>query len=383
MADAPAFRSRLFSPLTLRGVTLRNRAVVSPMCQYSAQDGVANDWHFAHLGQFAAGGFGLVFTEATAVLPEGRITHGDLGLWSDAHVAPIRRIVDYLHARGAAAGMQLAHAGRKASMQRPWFGNAALGPADDARGDRPWPIVGPVAKPHSDGWLVPEALTAEGIARVVAAFAAAAVRADAAGLDAIEIHGAHGYLIHSFLSPYSNTRTDAYGGDLAGRMRFALEVVRAVRAAWPADKPLFFRTSTIDGIEGGRSLDDAVALAKALKAAGVDVVDCSAGGFLESRLDYRPGYLVPNAARVRHEAGIATQAVGFIADAAQAEAILQEGAADLIAVGREALLDPHWAGRAAVALEGDAGWALWPAQYAWWLERRAALIRKFGGAPRN
>ena len=377
MATTPTFKSRLFTPLTLRDVTLRNRAVVSPMCQYSAHDGIANDWHLVHLGQFAAGGFGLVFTEATAVLPEGRITHGDLGLWSDAHVAPLGRVVDFLHAHGARSGVQLAHAGRKASMQRPWFGNAALGPDDAARGDHPWPIVGPVAVPHHEGWLVPAALTPEGIARIVAAFAAAAARANAAGVDAVEIHGAHGYLVHSFLSPVVNTRRDAYGGDLAGRMRFALEIARVVRAAWPAGKPLFFRASTFDGIDGGWSLDDTIALAKALKAIGVDVVDCSAGGFLSSRLEFARGYLVPNAARVRSEAGIATQAVGFITDAAQAEGILQSGAADLIAVGREALLDPHWAGRAAVALEGEAGWALWPAQYAWWLERRAALMRRF------
>ena len=369
--------SLLFSPLTLRGVTLRNRAVVSPMCQYSARDGFANDWHFVHLGQFAMGGFGLVFIEATAVLPEGRITHGDLGLWSDDHIAPVRRIVDYLHARGARAGMQLAHAGRKASMQRPWFGNAVLGPADHARGDDPWPIVGPVAVPHVEGWPVPEALTKAGIAKIVAAFGAAAARAHAAGLDAIEVHGAHGYLTHSFLSPMVNTRKDEYGGDLAGRMRFALDVARAVRAAWPQDKPLFFRSSTIDGIDGGWSLDDTVALAKALKAIGVDVIDCSAGGFLSSRLDLKRGYLVPNAAAVRRKAGIATQAVGFIVEAAQAEVVLRDGSADLVAVAREALLDPHWAGRAAVALEGDAGWAQWPAQYAWWLERRAAQMRKF------
>lgn len=369
--------STLFSPLALRGVTLRNRAVVSPMCQYSAADGFANDWHFVHLGQFAMGGFGLVFTEATAVMPEGRITHGDLGLWSDAHVAPVKRIVDYLHAHGARAGMQLAHAGRKASMQRPWFGNATLGAADLARGDAPWTIAGPVAVPHDEGWLVPEALTKRGIASIVAAFAAAARRAHDAGIDAVEIHGAHGYLTHSFLSPLSNTRHDEYGGDLAGRMRFALEVARAVRDAWPQDKPLFFRTSAVDGVAAGWSLDDTVTLAKELRAVGVDVVDCSAGGFPVSRLDLKRGYLVPNAAAVRERAGVATMAVGFIVDAHQAEAVLRDGAADLVAVGREALVDPHWAGRAAVALEGEAGWSQWPAQYAWWLERRVKAMQKF------
>jgi 2,4-dienoyl-CoA reductase-like NADH-dependent reductase (Old Yellow Enzyme family) len=370
-------KSLLFSSLALRGVELRNRAVVSPMCQYSAHDGFANDWHFVHLGQFAMGGFGLVFIEASAVLAEGRITHGDVGLWSDAHIAPIQRIADYVHAQGARIGIQLAHAGRKASMQRPWFGNAALGPADRARGDHPWAIVGPVAKPHHEGWLVPAALDKRGIARIVEAFAAAASRAHAAGIDAVEIHGAHGYLIHSFLSPVSNTREDEYGRDLAGRMRFALEVARAVRGAWPAAKPLFFRTSTTDGIDGGWSLADSVALARELKSIGVDVVDCSAGGFLSSRLEMRKGYLVPNAARITQEASIATQAVGFIVDAHQAEHILRSGAADLVAVAREALVDPHWAGKAAVELEGDDGWAQWPAQYGWWLERRATLMKKF------
>jgi 2,4-dienoyl-CoA reductase-like NADH-dependent reductase (Old Yellow Enzyme family) len=370
-------RSRLFSPFKLRSMELRNRCVVSPMCQYSARDGFVNDWHFVHLGQFAMGGFGLVFVEASAVLADGRITHGDVGLWSDEHIAPLARIVDYLHAQGARAAIQLAHAGRKASMQRPWFGNAALDAQDHARGEDPWPIVGPVAVPHLQGWLVPHALSRQGIAHIVQAFGAAAERAHAAGFDAVEIHGAHGYLIHSFLSPVANTRDDEYGGDLARRMRFALEVARTVRAHWPADKPLFFRTSTIDGVQGGWSLDDTVALAKELKAIGVDVIDCSAGGFLSSRLDLRPGYLVANAARVKHAAHIATQAVGFILDAAQAEEIVKGGSADLIAIAREALVDPHWAARAALALEGDSGWAQWPKQYGWWLERRAAAMKKF------
>ncbi len=366
--------SKLFSPLTLRGLTLRNRTVVSPMCQYSAIDGMAQDWHFAHLGQFAMGGFGLVFTEATAVVAEGRITHGDLGLWSDAHIAPIQRAVAYVKSMGAAAGMQLAHAGRKASMQRPWFGNAAVGAEDAARGDLPWPIVGPVAMPHMDGWLVPEALDHAGIKRIVEAFRATAMRADRTGLDVVEIHGAHGYLISSFMSPISNTRRDAYGGDLAGRMRFGLEIARAVREVWPASKPLFYRTSSIDGIEGGVTLEDSVALARELKAIGVDVIDCSAGGLSGARFDLKPGYMVPFAARIRAEAGIATQAVGLVLTAAQAEAIVARGEADLVALGREALLDPHWAGRAAVELDGEAGWKLWPAQYGWWLERRAQLL---------
>ena len=371
--------SHLFSPLTLRGLTLRNRAVVSPMCQYSAIDGLAQEWHFVHLGQFAMGGFGLVFTEATAVLAEGRITHGDLGLWSDAHIAPVQRAVAYAQSMGAAVGMQLAHAGRKASMQRPWFGNAAVGATDVARGDLPWPIVGPVAVPHMEGWLVPSALDRAGIRRVVEAFRAAALRALRAGLDVLEVHGAHGYLIHSFLSPISNTRRDDYGGDLAGRMRLGLEVVQAVREVWPASKPLFYRTSSVDGIAEGVTLDDTIVLARELKKLGVDVIDCSAGGLVGARLDVRPGYMVPFASRIRAEAGIATQAVGLVLDAAQAEGILVRGDADLVALGREALLDPHWAGRAAVALEGEAGWKLWPAQYGWWLSRRAELLRGLAG----
>lgn len=367
--------SKLFSPLTLRGLTLRNRTVVSPMCQYSAIDGMAQDWHFAHLGQFAMGGFGLVFTEATAVVAEGRITHGDLGLWSDDHIAPLQRAVAFVKSMGAAAGMQLAHAGRKASMQRPWFGNAAVGADDAARGDLPWPIVGPVAVPHMDGWLVPEALDHAGIKRIVDAFRAAALRAQRAGLDVIEIHGAHGYLISSFMSPISNTRQDEYGGNLARRMRFGLEIAKAVREVWPADKPLFYRTSSVDGIEGGITLDDTVALARELKGVGVDVIDCSAGGLSGARFDLQPGYMVPFAARVRIDAKIATQAVGLVLTAAQAEQIVARGDADLVALGREALLDPHWAGRAAVELDGEAGWKRWPAQYGWWLERRAQLLR--------
>ncbi|MCC7042074.1 MAG: NADH:flavin oxidoreductase/NADH oxidase [Burkholderiales bacterium] len=370
-------RSLLFSPLELRDVTLRNRTVVSPMCQYSATDGVANDWHLVHLGQFAMGGFALVFTEATAVVAEGRISHGDLGLWSDAQIAPLARIADHVHARGARLGVQLAHAGRKASMQRPWYGNGPLDAADTARGDLAWPIVGPTATPHGEGWLRPQALDRAGIDRIVGAFVAAAKRAHAAGADVVEIHGAHGYLLHSFLSPLANTRNDDYGGSLAGRMRVPLAVARAVRAAWPAGKPLFFRTSSIDGNAAGWSLDDTVVLARELAAIGVDVVDCSAGGFTTSRLDFGPGYLLPNAARVRAQAGMATQAVGFILTARQAEEALQRGDADLVAIGRAALMDPHWAGRAAVELEGDAGWAHWPAQYGWWLERHAALLRTF------
>ena len=373
----------LFAPVTLRSVTARNRAVISPMCTYSAADGMAQDWHLVHLGKFALGGAGIVFVEATAVEARGRITHGCLGVWSDAHARALGRIAQFLKAHGALSAIQLAHAGRKASMQRPWFGNGPLGPEDAARGDRPWQIVGPTAEPAAEGWLAPHAMTRADIDEVVGAFAAAARRAHAAGFDIVELHGAHGYLIHSFLSPLSNTRSDGYGGELGGRMRLALEVVDAVRAAWPADKPLFFRISSVDGVGGpGWKIEDSIELARALKAHGVDVIDCSSGGIsgpVTSAIVPRElGFQVPYAAAVRREAGIATQAVGLILDGPQAEAILRSGAADLVAVAREALVDPFWAHHAARALDVDADFGGWPEQYGWWLKRRAKLLAAIG-----
>ena len=370
----------LFTPVTLRGVTARNRVVVSPMCTYSAVDGMVGDWHLVHLGRFALGGAGIVFVEATAVEARGRITHGDVGIWSDAHAAALGRIAAFLKAHGAVPVIQLAHAGRKASMQRPWEGNAALTAEDAARGDTPWPIVGPTAAPMAEGWLEPKAMERADIDAVIAAFVAGARRALASGFEIAEIHGAHGYLIHSFLSPLSNTRRDAYGGGRAGRMRFALEVVEAVRAAWPEDKPLFFRVSSVDGIDGGWQLDDSVALAQALKPRGVDLIDCSSGGLSGSAtaaaIPRTRGFQVPYAARIRRDAGVATQAVGLILDGAQAEAILQAGEADLVAIGREALVDPFWALHAAEALGAAEGFEHWPTPYAWWLERRARTLAR-------
>ncbi|GJD98673.1 NADH:flavin oxidoreductase/NADH oxidase [Methylobacterium isbiliense] len=368
--------AHLLSPARLRGVTLRNRIVVPPMCQYSAEDGLAGDYHLVHYGRFALGGAGLVILEATAVVPEGRITHGDLGLWSDAHGEALARTARFLKGQGAAAGLQLAHAGRKASMQRPWFGNGPLGPDDLARGDAPWPVVAPSAVPVDEGWLVPGELDAAAMAALVRAFEAAATRADRAGFDVIELHCAHGYLLHSFLSPLSNWRSDAYGGDRAGRMRFPLEVARALRAAWPEDKPLFVRVSAVDGIEGGLTLDDTLAFAGELRRAGIDLIDCSSGGISGSataaRVQRDYGYQVDFAARIRREAEIPTMAVGLIVDPRQAEAVLAEGRADLVAVGREALADPNWALRARQGFEG------WPAQAGWWLERRARDIDRLG-----
>ena len=378
----------LFTPMTIRNVTTRNRVVVPPMCTYQATDGMASDWHLVHLGGLALGGAGLVFVEATAVEPRGRITHGCLGIWSDAHGAALKRIAAFLSAHGAVPAIQLAHAGRKACVQRPWLGEGTLsmgplGPADAARGEHPWEVIGPTGQAFAEGHLVPRAMTRGDIDGVVAAFVAGARRALAAGFEVAEIHGAHGYLVHSFLSPLANTRRDAYGDGLHGRMRLALEVTEAVRGVWPADKPLFFRVSAIDGAEGGWQIEDSVELARALKARGVDVIDCSSGGIqgssVSSLIPRSLGYQVPFAARIRRDAGIATEAVGFILDGPQAEAILQAGDADLIAVGREALVDPFWAHHAARAAMGDAAFSAWPQPHAWYLARRAL---SFASAPR-
>jgi len=374
----------LFTPIELRGARPRNRVVISPMCTYSARDGVPDDWHLTHLAKFATGGAGTIFIEASAVEERGRITHGDVGIYDDAQIAGHKRIVDFLKAQGAVTAIQLAHGGRKASMQRPWFGNGPMGAEDVARGDTPWQPVGASPVPVDEGWRVPHELSAGEIQDVVAAWAAAARRAVRAGYDILEIHGAHGYLIQSFLSPIANKRTDAYGGALNGRMRLALEVTEAVRPEWPDDRPLFFRVSSVDGIDGGWTLDETVALATALKARGVDVIDCSSGGIAGSataaRVKRQPGFQVPFAERVRRDAGLMTQAVGLITDPHQAEEILQAGQADLIAIGREALYNPNWPHHAAAALGADPEFADWPTQYGWWLTRRARTSVFYGAA---
>lgn len=372
----------LFRPLALRGLQARNRVALPPMCQYSAADGLAGDWHLVHLGKFAQGGFGIVFVEATAVEARGRITHGDLGIWSDAQVPALARIAGFLAANGAVPAIQLAHAGRKASMQRPWQGNGPMTAADQEGGERIWPVVAASAEPLEPGWLVPEALDPAGLATVREAWRTATLRAAEAGFGIAEVHSAHGYLLHSFLSPLSNRRNDAYGGDRGGRMRFPLEVVETVRAAWPADRPLFVRISAVDGIDGGWSLEDSVAYAHELKARGVDVVDCSSGGLAGSATAGRNaprglGFQVPYAERIRADVGIMTMAVGLVLDAAQAEAIVAAGQADIVAIGREAMNDPNWAVHAARALGlPDGGFAEWPQQYGWWLERRERVLER-------
>ncbi len=349
--------SQLFSPLALRGITLRNRIGVSPMCQYSSDDGFASDWHLVHLGQFAVGGAALVFTEATAVVPEGRISPQDLGLWSDAHVPMLERISRFVAAQGAVPGIQLAHAGRKASTYRPWSGTGAVAEADGGWLD----VTAPSAIPFSASYPQPHALTLAGIADVVAAFAAAAVRAVAAGFRVVEIHAAHGYLLHQFLSPLSNARTDAYGGTLENRARLVRDVVAAVRAVVPESMPVFVRISATDWAEGGWSPEESVQLATWLKADGVDLIDVSSGGLVGGvRIPLGPGYQVPFARQLRAGAGIATASVGLITEPAQAEAIIAGGDADIVLLAREFLRQPHWPLLASHALGGD---ATWPVQY--------------------
>ncbi len=368
-------RNFLFSPLSLRGLTLKNRIVVSPMCQYSAVDGILNDWHLTHLNQFAMGGSGLVIVEATGIARKGRITYGCSGLWSDAHMEPMRPIVEQVKARGAAIGIQLAHAGRKASISRPWEGDCPLSPREIEKGEVPWETVGPSPIPFDEGWIVPQELTPQGIADVIQAWCDATGRAEALGFDMVEIHSAHGYLSHSFLSPLSNERGDRYGGSRRNRMRFTLELAEAVRAVWPAEKPLFLRQSCIDGKKDGWAIEDAVALAVELKGLGVDAIDCSSGGIAgygENVLPpSTPGYQVDHAARIRRRADIPTLAVGLITQPAQAETVVRTGQADMVALARELLFDPYWPHHAAIALGEPDAFADWPIQYGHWLGLRA------------
>jgi 2,4-dienoyl-CoA reductase-like NADH-dependent reductase (Old Yellow Enzyme family) len=375
----------LFDAIRIRDVQLRNRIVVSPMCQYSAQDGHVTDWHLVHLGKFAQGGAGIVFVEATAVEARGRITHGDTGIWDDAHIEGLRRIAAFVKSQGAVPAIQLAHAGRKASMARPWYGNAPLTQADLDRGDKPWSIVAPCDTPLGEEWIKPRGFEKGDFQVVMNAYRQAVRRAHAAGFEILELHAAHGYLLHTFLSPISNRRTDEYGGSLQNRMRFPLEVAKEVRNAWPAGKPLFMRLSSIDDAEGGWSIEDTILLSRELKNAGVDVVDCSSGGILGSAtaatrtlLPRVPGFQIPFAHRIRTEVGIQTMAVGLILTPQQAEEALQAGRADLIAIGREALYDPNWPLHAALALGVDPEFAQWPQQYGWWLTRRESLLKKLG-----
>ncbi len=338
----------LFDPLTLRGLTLKNRIVVSPMCQYSSEDGLASDWHLVHLGSRAVGGAGLVMTEATSVEARGRISPQDLGLWNDAQIPMLKRITDFIKAQGAVPGIQLAHAGRKASTARPWEGGAAL-----KVGQGGWrPILAPSAVPFSAAHPVPEAMSRPQIRELTGAFAAAAKRAMSAGFQLIEIHAAHGYLLHEFLSPLSNRRTDDYGGSLENRTRMLREVVAAVRQACPEGLPVLVRISATDWVEGqGWDIEQSVQLSRQLKAEGVDLVDCSSGGTVpDAKVPVGPGYQTPFSARIRREAGIPTAAVGMITAPEQAETILRTEQADMVVLAREFLRDPYWPHHAAAKL---------------------------------
>lgn len=374
-------RSALFRGLRLRTVELANRIVISPMQQYAAgADGRATEYHYVHLSRLALGGAGLVFTEAKAVEPHGRLTYSDLGAWSDEQIEPMRRLVEGIHDHGSIAGAQILHAGRKASVQRPWDGFEPMSEHDVAqRGEHPWPLVGPSPIPANPGWPVPRELTADEIAGIVERHAAAARRCREAGFDVLGVHGAHGYLIHSFLSPVSNERNDDYGGDLERRMRFALEVAAAVRSEWPAERPLFYRLSCVDDEAHGWNLDQTVVLARALIERGVDVIDCSSRGLgrrTTPAIVPRPdGFQVPYSEHVRAQIGATTMTVGLIMDPHFAEAIVRDGRADLVAVGREALHNPQWPLHAALALEGDDAYErLWPPAAGWWLYRRAKAL---------
>lgn len=348
--------SHLFSPITIRGTQLKNRIVVSPMCEYSSTDGFANQWHQVHLGSFAVGGVALVITEATAISPEGRITAADLGIWKDEHITELQRITQFIEQQGAVAGIQLAHAGRKGSHSVPWSGGAQV----PINADGGWQTVAPSAVPFKEGTEAPVALDKAGIAKVIADFKAAAQRALKAGFKVAEVHAAHGYLLHQFLSPLSNHRTDEYGGAFENRIRLLLEVTDTVRAVWPDDYPLFVRISATDWTEGGWTPDESVKLSGILKSHGVDLIDCSSGGNVYAKIPVGPGYQVPFAERIRNEAGILTGAVGMITEPEQADAIIKNGQADVVLLARELLRDPHFALRAAHVLGVD---VQWPLQY--------------------
>lgn len=348
--------AQLFTPLTLRGITLKNRIVISPMCQYSAEDGFTNDWHFVHLGSRAVGGAALIILEATAVSPEGRITPDDLGIWKDEHVPGLRRITDFLKAHGAVAGIQLAHAGRKASHSSPWKGGHVV-PASEGG----WTTVAPSAVPFKENEPAPHELTLAEIQQVIEDFRVATRRSLEAGFQVIELHGAHGYLLHEFFSPLSNKRTDQYGGSFENRVRLLLEVTEATRAEWPTELPLLVRISATDWTEGGWTPEESVQLAKLLKDRGVDLIDCSTGGNVPAaQIPVGPGYQVQFAEQVKREASILTGAVGLITDAQQAEDIIASGQADIVLLARESLRDPYFPLHAAHELGAEVAW---PEQY--------------------
>ncbi len=370
---------RILQPFSVRDVHLKNRLVLAPMQMYVGKDGFLTDWHVQHLAKYAVGGFGTIFTEGLCVNKRGRNTYGDLGIWSDEFIPSLAHLADTLRSLGATPAAQLLHTGPKACRQRPWEGYGMLAAEQLARGETHWTPLAPSAERKNPGWLAPEKATTDDIQAVIDAFAAAARRCDAAGFDILEVHGAHGYLIHSFYSPLANDMAPPYGGSREGRMRLALEIAQACREHWPAHKPLFYRLSCVDRAEenSGWSLDDSVVLAAELRKCGVDLIDCSSGGigrFSTAQVMRRePLFQVPYAARIRADnPGLPTMAVGLITQARQAEDILARGQADLVMLAREALFNPHWPLQAAVELGGDDYFErIWPPQYGWWLHRRA------------
>ena len=346
--------SKLFSPFRLRGMEFKNRVFVSPMCQYSSEDGMPTDWHLVHLGSRAVGGASLVMVEATAVSPQGRISPCDSGIWSEKHAEAFKRITAFIQAQGAIPGIQLAHVGRKASTAVPWHGDKPLSAQEGG-----WQPLAPSPIPFAEDFHVPQEMTKENLTEVVSQFAAAARRSLEAGFRVIEIHMAHGYLLHEFLSPLSNRRTDPYGGDLENRVRLPLEITKAVRENWPTDHPLFVRISCTDWVEGGWDLPQSVELCRRLKEIGVDLIDCSSGGLVPyARIPVGPGYQAPFAAAIRSKVGIATGAVGMITHPVQAEQIVSTGQADVVIIARELLRNPYWPLHAARTLNADAPWPL-------------------------
>ena len=381
---------KLFSSLQLRGVVLPNRIVLSPLCMYSAKHGVANDWHFSHLSAFARARIGLIFAEATAVQKDGRITPFCLGLWNKKQSRALKPIVNFIKEMGSVPGFQLAHAGRKAGTKEPWNGGGPLDKNDKIKDHRPWRTIAPSAIPLAEGWVTPKAMDKEDIKKIIQSYVLSAKLAIETGFEVLEVHAAHGYLLHSFLSPLSNKRNDRYGGDLIGRSRLMVEIINALRNVMPKTMPLFCRISAVDGLENGWTMQDSIELSRILSKIGVDVVDCSSGGLkgrprfvahdngeiMKTNTDRGLGFQVPYAEKIKKDVDIKTMAVGVIIDAHQAEDILQQNKADLIAMGRELMYNPFWPLHAAQQLKADPKFSLWPKQYKWGINRRSD-IEKF------
>ena len=375
--------STLFSPMTLRGVSFKNRIAVSPMSQYRAVDGMADHWQLVHLGRFALGGAGLVYVEATAVEKEARRTAGDLGLWDDGQIAGLKTIADFLHKEGAVPGIQLSHAGRKASERRPWHGETPINNEDiELRQESPWQPVGPSAIPYAEGWPTPTEMSVTDIEQVIDSFGKSASRAQQAGFKIIEVYAAHGFLLHQFLSPISNQRNDSWGGSLENRSRLAIEVARSIRANWPDDLPLSFRLSATDWLDGGLEIEDTIRVVEQLQQEGVDMVDISTGGIggkeRPRRMELKQGFQIPFAGEIRSATNIATMGVGFLWDVDVCEQLVADGQVDMIALARELLANPNWPLQAASQLDDNQDHELAPIEAGWWLMKRDRVVEKLG-----